>query len=50
MCKRKVWDHAKIFTSCSEEEWTTTSKPGGTLIGIVGPLVGRVKTHSVDSR
>jgi hypothetical protein len=47
-CKRKVWDHAKIFTSSSEEEWTETRKPGGTLIGITGPLVGRVKTHSAD--
>jgi exonuclease III len=47
-CKRKVWPHAKLFTSSSNEEWNAIRKPGGTLIGIVGPLVGRVKSHSAD--
>jgi hypothetical protein len=43
-----VWPHAKLFTSSSDEEWNDVRKPGDTLIGIVGPLVGRVKSHSVD--
>jgi endonuclease/exonuclease/phosphatase family metal-dependent hydrolase len=47
-CKRRVWTHAKIYSSSSDEEWTDTRKPGGTLLGITGPLVGRVKTHAAD--
>jgi exonuclease III len=47
-CKRRVWPHAKIFTSSSDEEWNDERKPGGTLLGITGPLVGRVKSHLAD--
>jgi hypothetical protein len=47
-CKRRVWPHAKLFTSSSDEEWNKVRKPGGTLIGIVSPLVGRVKSHSAN--
>ena len=47
-CRRKVWDDCKIFTSSSDEAWTTTHKPGGTMLGITGPLVGRVKKHYID--
>lgn len=47
-CKRRVWSHAKLFTSSSEEDWNETRKPGGTLLGVTGPLVGRVKSNSAD--
>jgi exonuclease III len=47
-CKRKVWPHGKIFTSSSDEEWSHTSKPGGTMLGVTGTLVGRVKKHNAD--
>jgi hypothetical protein len=47
-CKRRVWSHAKLFTSSSDEEWNEVQKPGGTLLGIVGPLVGRVKSHTAN--
>jgi hypothetical protein len=46
--KIRVWPHAKLFTSSSDEEWNEVRKPGGTLIGIVGPLVGRVKTYTAN--
>jgi hypothetical protein len=48
-CKRRVWPHAKLFTSSSDKEWNAIRKPGDTLIGILGPLVGRVKSHSADN-
>jgi exonuclease III len=47
-CKRRVWDHCKIFTCSSEEEWTRQWKPGGTLLGITGNLAGRVRKHHLD--
>ena len=46
--KRRVWDHCKIFTCSSEEEWNRPWKPGGTLIGITGNLAGRVRNHTLD--
>jgi hypothetical protein len=47
-CKRKVWPHRKIFTSSSDEEWSHTCKPGGTMLGVMGTLAGRVKLHKAD--
>jgi hypothetical protein len=47
-CKRRVWRHAKVYTSSSDEEWNETSKPGGTLLGVTGSLVGRIKSHTAD--
>jgi hypothetical protein len=26
-CKRRVWSHAKVYTSSSDEEWSETRKP-----------------------
>ena len=46
--KRRVWDHCKIFTCSSEEEWNRPWKPGGTLLGITGNLAGRVRKHTLD--
>jgi hypothetical protein len=47
-CKRRVWDHCKLFTCSSEEEWPTHRKPGGTILGITGNLAGRVRKHTSD--
>jgi exonuclease III len=47
-CKRCVWSHAKVYTSSSDEDWNETRKPGGTLLGVTGSLVGRIKSHSAD--
>ena len=41
-CRRQAWDSCKLFTCSSEEAWEKTRKPGGTLLGITGPLLGRV--------
>ena len=46
--KRRVWDHCKIFTCSSEEEWDHQWKPGGTLLGITGSLIGRVRKQILD--
>lgn len=48
-CKRRVWPHCKIFSCSSDEEWQQQRKPGGTLIGVTGHLVGRVK-HKCDDK
>jgi hypothetical protein len=37
-----------MFTSSSDKECNEVRKPGGTFIGIVGPLVGRVKAHTAN--
>lgn len=47
-CKRRVWDHCKLYSCSSDEEWQHQRKPGGTLIGVTGQLVGRIKSHFVD--
>ena len=47
-CKRRVWDHCKIFTCSSEEEWNRTSKPGGTMLGVTGNLAGRIRKQHPD--
>ena len=46
--KRKVWDHCKITTSSSTCSWHSLHKPGGTLLGITGPMVGRVRKTIED--
>ena len=46
--KRKVWPHCKIQTASSSTQWHSLYKPGGTLLGVTGPLVGRVKTSISD--
>ena len=47
--KRKVWDHCKLELSSSNSPWHSPIKPGGTLIGVTGPLVGRAhRTLSDD--
>ena len=45
--KKKVWPHCKITTGSSDLPWHTTSKPGGVLLGVTGPLVGRVQ-HTIQ--
>ena len=45
--KNKVWEHSKITTSSSSCTWNSLYKPGGTLLDITGPLVGRVR-KSID--
>ncbi len=47
-CQRRVFKTCKMFTCSSEEEWDRDWKPGGTLLGIAGPLSGRVRTHHKD--
>ena len=47
-CKRRVWEHCKLFTCSSEEEWDRPWKPGGTLLGVTGTLAGRVRQHHQD--
>jgi zinc-binding in reverse transcriptase/Endonuclease/Exonuclease/phosphatase family len=47
-CKRRIWEHCKLVSCSSDEEWPTTRKPGGTLIGVTGPLAGRVIRSDVD--
>ena len=47
-CKRRIWDNCVLHTSSSEEEWSLNRKPGGTLLGITGPLAGRTKTVQKD--
>jgi hypothetical protein len=46
--KSKVWNHCKLSTSSSQTAWPTLHKPGGTLLGITGPLVGRIKSSFSD--
>jgi exonuclease III len=46
--KSKTWNHCKISTSSSQTPWPTLHKPGGTLLGITGPLVGRIKSSFSD--
>ena len=41
--KTKIWPHACISTSSSNIPWHSCTKPGGVLLGVTGPLVGRVK-------
>jgi exonuclease III len=47
-CQRQVWEHSKLFTCSSDEAWDRHLKPGGTMIGVSGPLVGRVKGYYND--
>ena len=46
--KRKVWPHCKLQSSSSSAPWHSLYKPGGTLLGVTGPLVGRVKRSISD--
>ena len=47
--KRKVWSHCKLELSSSDSSWHSPIKPGGTLLGVTGPLVGRIhRTISDD--
>jgi hypothetical protein len=46
--KSRVWNHCKLSTSSSQTPWHSLHKPGGTLLGITGPLVGRIKTSFSD--
>jgi hypothetical protein len=47
-CKRRVWDQCKLFSCSTEEDWATQRKPGGTLVGVTGSLVGRVRKQYHD--
>ena len=47
-CKRRIWDNCALHTASSEEEWNYNRKPGGTLLGITGPLAGRMKLAHKD--
>jgi hypothetical protein len=45
-CKRRIWDQCKIFLCSTEEQRESQRRPGGTLLGVTGALVGRVcKQH-----
>jgi exonuclease III len=46
--KQKVWEHSRIMTCSSVSTWQSLYKPGGTLLGITGPLVGRVRQQVQD--
>jgi exonuclease III len=46
--KGKIWEHSKITTSSSTCSWNSLHKPGGTLLGVTGPLVGRVRETITD--
>ena len=48
VCKRRIWDNCVLHTASSDEEWSYNRKPGGTLLGIAGPLAGRTKTVHKD--
>ena len=48
MCKHRIWDNCVLHTASSDEEWSYNRKPGGTLLGISGPLAGRTKTAHKD--
>ena len=41
--KQKVWGHCKLSSCSSILPWHSSNKPGGVLLGVTGPLVGRVK-------
>jgi hypothetical protein len=41
-CKCRVWDKCKLFLCSTKEDWAAQHKPGGTLVGVTGTLVGRV--------
>ena len=44
--KAKVWEHCKIATCNSACTWRSLYKPGGTLLGIAGAMVGCPQTDS----
>ena len=46
--KRKVWRHCKLVSSSSSLPWHSSTKPGGVLLGVTGPLVGRVQKRIDD--
>jgi hypothetical protein len=46
--KSRVWNHCKLSTSSSITPWHSLHKPGGTLLGVTGPLVGCIKTSFSD--
>jgi hypothetical protein len=46
--KRRIWDQCKLFSCSTEEEWESQRKPGGTLLGVTGALVGRVRKQHMD--
>jgi hypothetical protein len=48
-CKRRIWEHCKLVSCSSDEEWQSPRKPGGTLIGVTGPLAGRVSRSFTDN-
>jgi hypothetical protein len=46
--KRRIWDQCKLFSCSTEVEWESQRKPGGTLLGVTGALVGRVRKQYMD--
>ena len=45
--KQKVWDHCKLVTASSSCPWHSPHKPGGTLLAVTGPLIGRAR-HTIS--
>jgi Endonuclease/Exonuclease/phosphatase family len=48
-CKRRIWEHCKLVSCSSDEEWHSPKKPGGTLIGVTGPLARWVSRSFTDN-
>ena len=46
--KKKIWAHCKVVSSSSILPWHSTSKPGGVMLGITGPMVGRIRNTLDD--
>ena len=46
--KKKIWPHCKVVSSSSILPWHSTSKPGGVMLGITGPMVGRIRNTLDD--
>lgn len=46
--KRKIWDHARLFTSTSKATLLGYHKPGGTLTCAANSLVGRIRRSFSD--
>jgi hypothetical protein len=47
-CKCWVWDQCKIFLCSTKEDWVAQHKPGVTLVGVTGTMVGRVRQQFID--
>ena len=47
--KNKVWSHCRISTGSSDLPWHALTKPGGVMLGITGPLVGRLRKTVDDA-